>query len=473
MRAAGWRVSLLAAFLAALLATLLVGPAPPASADGAAASGAGVAGTRFPLHVDGQRLVDAGGRDFRIIGDAPWTLIVALTLDEARDYLAARKAQGFNTILVELIEPKFSGPRDRAGDLPFPKGRPFEDPSPAYFAHARAVIDLALKDDFLVLLAPAYLGYNCGSEGYCRQMLATPDATLQAYGKYVASQFADVPNLIWVEGGDVDARRYGAMGKVEAVYRGIHAVLPDALHTAHCARNFSAVDCYDQAWLDVNSTYSDCEQTPAKIRLDRQRVADRPSIYIEGRYEEEQSTLLCVRSQLWWSMLGGSVGHVFGNKRIWRFEPDWRQALDTPGARAMTAASTLFARLAQAGQRPVAVDLADSPIEVERLATAWDRLADADPSPSLALAAITGSEQEIPVAESPDATIAYLPYPATIRYRGKFQALCWIDPRTGAVKPADRDEALESPDDRDWLFVAEKTGSLCGATHQGTNSQSP
>lgn len=446
-----------------LLIALLVAMAQPA----------GAAGTRFPLHADGQRLVDANGQDFRIIGDAPWTLVVALTLDEARDYLQARKAQGFNTILVELIEPRFSGPRDRAGDLPFPKGRAFEDPSPEYFAHARAVIDLALKNDFLVLLAPAYVGYQCGSEGYCQPMLKTPDATLKAYGMYVARLLADYPNLIWVHGGDVDARKYGAMGKVQAVYDGIHAVLPGALHTAHCSRNFSAVDCYDKPWLNVNSTYSDCEQTPAKIQFDRQRVARRPSIYIEGRYEEEKSTPLCVRSQLWWSMLGGSVGHVFGNKRIWRFEPDWRQAIDTPGARAMTVASKLLARLAQAGQRPVSVDLADAPIDVEHLATAWDRLSDDDPSPSLALAAITGSEEEIPVAQSPGTTIAYLPYSSTINYTGKFPTVCWIDPQTGAVKPADRDDSLESPDDRDWLFVAEKTRNLCVEALQGSSPAPP
>ncbi len=446
MRAAGW--------IASLLLVAIAGP-----------GGANAGDTRFPLHAEGQRLVDANGRDFRIIGDAPWTLIVALTLDEARDYLQARKAQGFNTILVQLIEPKFSGPRDRAGDLPFPEGQPFEQPSPAYFAHARAVIDLALKNDFLVLLAPAYPGYDCGSEGWCSAMLKTPDATLKAYGRYVGTLLADYPNLIWVHGGDVAAQKYGAMGKVEAVYDGINAVLPGALHTAHCSRNFSAVDCYDRPWLNVNSTYSDCEQSPARIQLDRRRVARRPSIYIEGRYEEEESTPLCVQSQLWWSMLGGSAGHVFGNKRIWRFDSDWRDALDTPGSRAMTIAGKLWSRLEQAGQRPIAVDLADAPIEVERLTTAWDRLVDPPHSPDLALAALTDTEQEIPVAVSPGATIAYLPYPSTIRYSGKLQTVCWIDPRTGAVHAAGREASLESPDDRDWLFVAEATKNLCIDRH--------
>ncbi|MEZ5564513.1 MAG: DUF4038 domain-containing protein [Gammaproteobacteria bacterium] len=428
--------------------------------------------SRFPLHIDGTRLIDSTGHDFRIVGDAPWTLIVALTLDEADRYLAARKAEGFNTILVELIEPKFSGPRNRDGDFPFPESRPFESPSPQYFAHARAVLDLALHYDFLVLLAPAYVGWECGSEGWCQQMLRTPDATLRRYGKYVGTLLAAYPNLIWVHGGDVDAAHYGAMAKVEAVYQGINAVLPGALHTAHCSRNLSAVDCYDRPWLNVNSTYSDCELTPAKIRLDRRRVPARPSIYIEGRYEEEDSTGLCLRSQLWWSMLGGSVGHVFGNKRIWRFEPDWQDAMDTPASRAMTVASTLLARLQRTDQHPVATDLAASKVRVERMPTMWDRLTDAaywpSQAPRLALAAAEGSDLEVPVAESTSTTggttLAYLPYRSTIRYLGSNKTICWINPRSGGVQAADPGSPLESPDDQDWLFVAESAVNLCAAT---------
>lgn len=419
-------------------------------------------GSRFPLTADGSRLVDASGRAFRVVGDAPWTLIVALTLEEADTYLAARKAAGFNAILVELVERERIGPRNRNGNLPFPEATPFTAPSPEYFRHARAVLDLALKHDFLVLLSHAYLGYRCGDNGWCNEMLRTPDAVLEDYGRYVGTLLKGYPNLLWVHGGDVDARAYQVMGKVEAVYRGVAAVLPGALHTAHCSRNFSGIDCYDRPWLKVNTTYSDCEQTPARVTLDRKRAAAMPSIYIEGRYEEERSTPVCVRSQLWWSYLGGSVGHVFGNKRIWLFEPDWRDALDTPGTRAMTVASKLLARLQAANDQLVPQPLADSPLRVDIGSTAWARAWETTYPRRLAWTTVVDRPEEIPVASSERTTVAYLPYQTRFSYSRAGDVLCWIDPRTGAIRPvADDVSAIRSPDAEDWLFVAERAARIC------------
>lgn len=423
------------------------------------------ADSRFPLRAAGTRLVDAQGRDFHIVGDAPWTLIVALTVDEADAYLAARKAAGFNTILVELIERQHVGPRDRNGNLPFPEDRPFTTPSAQYFRHAQAVLDLALKHQFLVLLAPAYLGYRCGPNGWCNEMRGTPDADLEAYGRFVGTSLARYPNLIWVHGGDVDARSYQVMDKVEAVYRGIAGVLPGALHTGHCSRNFSALDCYERPWLNVNTTYSDCELTPAKIRLDRLRAPALPSIYIEGRYEEEKSTPLCVRSQLWWSYLGGSVGHVFGNKRIWLFEPDWRDALATPGTRAMTVAARLFDRLQAAGETLAPAAPGDAPIRIDAWASAWSRLVESSYSPALAWTTAIDQPDEVPVAVSPHTMVAYLPYRARFAYTGSWGVKCWVDPRTGGIRPlVDDPGLLESPDAGDWLFVAERVPRLCAGS---------
>jgi hypothetical protein len=447
-----------AAILQVLLSCLLAA-GPWVDAAGAAPDSR----LRFPLTVAGKRLLDSRGQEFRIVGDAPWTLIVALTLEEADAYLAARRAAGFNTILVELVEPHFTGPRNRNGDLPFPEGSPFTAPSRAYFQHARAVIDLALKHHILVLLAHAYVGFGCGKEGWCNAMLRTPDATLEDYGRFVGTLLADYPNIIWVHGGDVDARVYQAMGKVEAVFRGIDAVLPGALHTAHCSRQFSAIDCYDRPWLKVNTTYSECEQTPAKIVLDRRRAAAMPSIYIEGRYEEEKdATPRCIQSQLWWSYLGGSAGHVFGNRRIWRFEGDWRDALDTPGTRAMSVASKLLGRLQAANDELVPGSLADSPLRMDVWPSALARALEVSYPRRLAWATLAKRPDEIPVASSAATTIAYLPYATRFSYARPGEVLCWIDPRTGSIRPvAAGTVQLQSPDSLDWLFVAEKTLRLC------------
>lgn len=423
---------------------------------------AGASASPFPLKAVGTRLVDAQGRDFHIVGDAPWALIVGLTLGEADAYLAARKAAGFNTILVELIERQRTGPRNRNGDPPFPDDRPFAGLSPAYFRHASAVLDLALKHDFLVLLAPAYLGNNCGRNGWCNQMLATPDAVLEEYGRQVASLLAPYPNILWVHGGDVDARRFDVLGKVEAVYRGIDAVVPGALHTGHCSRNFSGVDCYDRPWLNVNTTYSDCEQTPARVRLDQRRVTGMPSLYIEGRYEEEKSTPSCIRAQLWWSYLAGSVGHVFGNKRIWLFAPGWPDALDTPGTRAMTVASRLLDRLRAANDRLLPVASGKSPLAVDTSASAWARVWEPSYPLSLAWRTSVDGPDGIPVAMSPMTTIAFVPYRTRFRYTGGNDVLCWIDTRNGAIRRITGAPArIQSPDANDWLFVAERTPRAC------------
>lgn len=448
MRVAGWLL---------VLAGMVAGPGGVQAAVGAVADTV----SRFPLQVTGTQLLDAQGREFRMVGDAAWMLLVSLTVNEADRYLAARQAAGFNTILVELIERQRAGPSNRNGDRPFPEGRPFTAPSAAYFRHAQAVLDLALKHDFLVLLAPAYLGYGCGRNGWCNQMLATPDATLEAYGKFVATQLADYPNLVWVHGGDVDAEAHQVLGKVEAVYRGINVVLPDALHTAHCSRQRSAVDCYDLPWLDLNTTYSECGQTASRTRLDHSRVKTMPSFYIEGGYEEEKSTPLCIRSQIWWTYLGGSVGHVFGNKRIWQFDPDWRDALDTPGTQAMSVASQLLARLRNdVPLQPYATT--DSPLAINDWASAWARLGFSRSSVALAWTSVAGHADAISVASSGTTTIAYLPYATSFQFLGNRTIRCWIDPRTGAKIPITAGATtFRSPDAQDWLFVAEKSRQLC------------
>lgn len=432
-----------------------------ACAGGARAQAPVAADPVFPLHTDGTRLVDSAGREFRVVGDAAWTIMVGLTASEAGDYLSARRAAGFNTVLVEMVERGHAGPADRDGNLPFPADTPFRNPSPAYFRHVRAVLDLARAQGFLVLLSPAYVGYRCDPKNWCDALRRASIADLEAWGRAVGELTAGLPNIIWVHGGDVDARTYGVTDRVEAVYRGIAAVQPAALHTAHCSRNFSAIDCYERLGLDINTTYSDCELTPHFVRLDRLRAPAMPSIYIEGRYEEERSTPLCVRSQLWWSFLGGSVGHVFGNKRIWRFDPDWRDALATPGTRSMTVASRLLARL-DGSEVLEPVGPAATPLRVSRGPSAARRLATWPVPLGLAWATLTAADDRVPVAGSTRTTVAYLPWPTRFEYWGHHPVRCWIHPVTGAIRAAAGDPAtLSSPDRGDWLFVAEASTRVC------------
>ena len=103
-------------------------------ANGASASGRTGAASTFPVAVrPGQRyLVDAAGKPFFINGDAAWSLIAGLTREEADFYLDDRRARGFNTILVSLIETRFAvnAPANAYGELPF-HNKPFETSPPS------------------------------------------------------------------------------------------------------------------------------------------------------------------------------------------------------------------------------------------------------------------------------------------------------------------------------------------------------
>src|SRR5205814_2580682 len=76
---------------------------------------------RYPVRVgpDHRHLVDQSGTPFLVEGDAPWSLIAGLTNEDAEKYLETRRHQGFNSIIVNLIEHKFHGPVNRYGEGPF------------------------------------------------------------------------------------------------------------------------------------------------------------------------------------------------------------------------------------------------------------------------------------------------------------------------------------------------------------------
>jgi hypothetical protein len=321
------------------------------SGGGSGGGGGGGGAANFPLHLAGDVLEDDSGNPFLLSGDAAWSLMVELSDAEVDTYLDDRRQKGFNAVLVNLIERGFGGPQlpaNQAGEEPFEPADDFDAPNDAYFAHADRVIDAAAARGILVLLTPAYLGFNCGDQGWCQQMLDESEATMRNYGRYLGDRYRNKGNVLWVHGGDVDAADYsGALARVNAIAEGIRERAPAHLFTAHCSRGNSALDCYDEPWLDLNSTYSECgaENTLAQVRIDYARPGPVPFFYIEGRYENESGTSLgCLIDQFAWSVLGGAGGHVFGNNPVWLFDSGWETAsgIGSAGSQAMARVAALF-----------------------------------------------------------------------------------------------------------------------------------
>jgi hypothetical protein len=301
------------------------------------------AGVAFPLKAstDGRHLVDQNNVPFIITGESAWTMLTELSDSNIDTYLNDRQARGFNTIMVMLVVHGYPGfrnsPADADGNQPFTTPGNFSTPNEAYFAHVDSVINKAAAKGMLVLLAPAYMGYHCGNgvtpEGWCSEMLSNGTTVMQNYGAYVGTRYAGFPNILWLNGGDVNAGAYGATAVMEAVITGIKAHDANHLHTAHCDRYHSAYDCYNRPWLDVNTAYSDCTSTASAVSTDYNQAA-KPLFFIEGYYENDgyAPSQQCLDSQSYWPVLGGAFGAIFGNDPIIFFGTGWQSALNLQGS---------------------------------------------------------------------------------------------------------------------------------------------
>ena len=185
----------------------------------------------YPVKVgpDHRHLVDQSGAPYLVQGDAPWSLISGLTREEEELYLEKRRSQGFNSIIVNLIEHKFRGPVDRYGEGPFTTPGDFSTPNEKYFEHADWVIKKAEEKGFQVLLAPIYLGYIGTDEGWIEEALKNGPEKCRAWGRYVGKRYRDFDNLVWMIGGDRNPGK--AREDVDAIVAGIQGIrLPAYLH---------------------------------------------------------------------------------------------------------------------------------------------------------------------------------------------------------------------------------------------------
>jgi len=297
----------------------------------------GAVGSRFPLHVEaGKRyLIDAQGQPFFIQGESAWALIVQLTREQADQYLEDRRLKGVNTVMVQLVThglgttpASFDPPKNVYGVAPFTVPGDFSTPNETYFAHAEYVISKAAEKGMLVLLAPAYMGYQGGFQGWYADMVANGEAKLRTYGQYVANRFRAYDNIVWLQGGDYDPPNKAIL---RAVPNGTRDIDTRWLHTFHGGRGTSALGFLGNAepWLTVNDIYTDENTVVANAFLEYGR-STMPFFLIEARYENEGAgTEVVVRTQAYQTALSGGTGHVTGNNPIWYFGTGWQTALSS------------------------------------------------------------------------------------------------------------------------------------------------
>jgi hypothetical protein len=451
---------------AAALVSLMVACSGPATDQSATSrpttacsseSAAQPAPPSFPLRVapGGRHLLDAKEKPFLITGDTAWSIIAQLPDAAVTEYLDDRKARGFNTVLMNLIEFSYASraPANIYGEQPFTTPGDFSTPNEAYFGRADSVIEKAADRGLLVLLDPAYFGY--ANDGWYDLMVANGATKIEQYGRYVGQRYSRCANILWVIGGD---RTPPDTALGDSLVRGIQATDPDSLFTAHADSEASVNEIWGKSpWLALSTVFTYHDVWPRAVAIYKQ--AAKPFILIESAYENDGwnvQTPTRIRTQAYHALLAGAAGQVFGNNPIWHFDgpgccsadqfpSTWRDALRLEGSRSMTVLASVFGRYAWYGLEP-------------------------DVDSTFATAGISDGQDRAAAAVARDGAfgIVFIPSARTItldlhRLRGPANLL-WIDPTNGVERrgPTGASGTLRiatpganATSGQDWLLIAQ------------------
>ncbi|HTE33899.1 MAG TPA: DUF4038 domain-containing protein [Chryseolinea sp.] len=306
----------------------------------------------FPLKISENRRYFTTQQDkpFLYHADTGWQIFITLTTAEAVEYLAFRKAQGFNTIQVQLA--MSADQKNRYGNIPFDGDVDFSRPNEKYHNHIVEVLKKADSLGLLIVMAQPWLG--CCKEGFGN----TPEKPIQkngvdknrSYGKYLGKKFSGFKNLFWMMGGDNDPR--GDRLSLVAFAEGLYESAPKhQLLTYHASAPHSSTDLFQYSpWLGFSFIYTYWREKPTdwvvhdliphvyEAALREWSKSDiMPFVLGESQYEgsgiieNDMGTPQIVRRQAYWTMLCGGAGHSYGSD-IWNFPANWRDIMRYPGA---------------------------------------------------------------------------------------------------------------------------------------------
>jgi len=302
-----------------------------------------VADVVYPVKVsmNGRSLVDQAGVPFLVNGDTAWTLVNHLSRAQVSQYFQDCQANGINAVMWEMIQPHTypgqspSAPNNAEGNPPFNTPNDFSTPNAVYWDYVDFIVDEAAIYGIVLFSFPSYVGQGDG----WRNVMPSNDMT--AYGAWIGNRYKDKPNIVWAGGGDNPVT--GSLQTAHnAMMNAIKAADPNHIMTAHSNRTQSALDDYDEPWLDLNSTYSHASTALSETETDWNRIGTAPTFFLEGDYQPDIQDRHA-RGQAYQHIIGGGSGHFYGHHTIWVFNSGWEAALNTAGRTSLLHLSNLFA----------------------------------------------------------------------------------------------------------------------------------
>lgn len=296
----------------------------------------------FPLKIgDNHRyLTDSQGKPFFLLGDTPWFL-QKLPLEDVRRIMDDRRAKGFNTLFLEILDDSNLPSRDAYGNVAFGPELDITRPVEAYWKYADTVMEEAAARGFFAIMSE--LWYGAGQGLWMHHV--TPESA-RTYGHFVGRRYARFKNLMWMHVGDrnTDERLTSCANELALA---IQQEAPHHLHTAHMEHEYSSADFFNrESWLDVNMAYTYGASYLQVSKEYQRKDPIRPVVLGETGYEGEPNAIELlpdakpgdlwnpyrIRRNAWWAILSGACGYCAGT-RLWRFEPNWREVLNVESVR--------------------------------------------------------------------------------------------------------------------------------------------
>ena len=295
-------------------------------------------------------LVDQHGNPFLVNGDSAWNLAWGLDSADQATYLADRQADGFNTIVTDLVGPATSksdaSGANYNGDVPFTGGN-FATPNPAYWSKIDTFFQLAATHGITVFAIPIDAYATQGSNVFNTMT----NAQAKTFGQWLANRYppSNFPGIVWMLGNDYAGDGAGCcnggfVSQYQAFVSGLGTSRPVTIEQG-ADESLSTDGPTLGPLVNVNAGYS---YHPTYEVIERGRTTKSiPVVFIEGAYENavtgHPSTPLDLRKQLGWSMTSGGAGTFYGNDSLWQFQPGWQNQLDTSDVAQRKALNAAFA----------------------------------------------------------------------------------------------------------------------------------
>ena len=410
---------------------------------------------------DGRHFLDQYGDPILVHGDSPWSLMTDLSPAQAELYLRNRHDHGFNAAIVSLVGAETNGGPSDDGTT-FDGLEPFVDGdvtswSPAYWDRVHRYLELAAENGITVFLYPID-GWTIGKAFQTRSI-----EQCQTYGQMVAERFRDLPNLVWMSGGDYfpetddPARGSDVDHCIDAMMRGVRSAgdgRPFSIQLGY-PKSISTDNPYWADRVSWNFVYTYLPTYRAVLDA-YVRSPTRPAVFGEGNYERENNdpdtadtTDLTLRRQMLWALTSGAAGTFYGSDD-WEFHEGWESRLDTSAVDHLDRLHKLFAEREWWRMVP----------DVDRpLVTAGRGAEITDDTPMDVL-----DNDYVTAAQTPDGRLAvvYVPSSRTITVDRTTLAddvtAAWVDPASGDRRTVEMADTFTTPGrnaggDDEWLLL--------------------